>query len=265
MLDRTSPVPLYHQIAEDLRRQIVAGSLAPGDALPTEDDLQRIYAVSRATVRQAVRQLSGAGLVRLARPHGTFVTEPRLVEPLPTLISFSDEVRRADLIPSTRVLSVAMEPPPEHVRAHLGVEPGGSTLRISRLRLANQQPIAVLTSWLVTSLGISADDDFSGSLYQLLADRGVAPRRAEQLLDAVNATPSTAALLGVPRRAALLMVSRVTFDSQDQPIEYVEGHYRADRYRYSIHLDASPAAAKSIGGLITVRPFSTPRAESVGS
>lgn len=128
MLDRTSPVPLYHQIAEDLRRQIQSGTLAPGDALPTEDDLQRIYVVSRATVRQAVRQLSGAGLVRLARPHGTFVTAPRLVESLPTLISFSDEVRRADLVPSTRVLSVAVEPPPEHVRVPLRLELGGQTL-----------------------------------------------------------------------------------------------------------------------------------------
>src|SRR2546429_7973543 len=100
MLDRTSPIPLYYQIAQDLRRQIESGTLAPGAALPTEDDLQRIYSVSRATVRQAVRQLATAGLVRLARPHGTFVTAPRLVEPLPALISFSDEVRRARPAPA---------------------------------------------------------------------------------------------------------------------------------------------------------------------
>jgi GntR family transcriptional regulator len=252
MLDRASPVPLYHQLAEDLRGQIERRSLPPGAALPTEEDLQRIYGVSRATVRQAVRQLSAAGLVRLARPHGTFVTEPRLIEPLPALISFSDEVRRAGLVPSTRVLSAAMEAPPMRVREQLRTGPGELALRVARLRLANGQPIALLTSWLLPSLGIGPDEDFSGSLYQLLAARGVAPRRADQLLDAVSASPRQAALLGVPRRSALLMVSRVTFDDRDRPIEYVEGHYRADRYRYSMRLATAPEAAAAAGGLITV-------------
>lgn len=253
IIDRQSPVPLYFQVAEDLRRQIDGGALKPGDAVPTEEELQRIYGVSRATVREAVRQLVSAGLVRLARPHGTFVTQPRLVEPLPALISFSDEVRRAGLVPSTHVLSVVAELPPEQVRQHLRIEAGERALRVERLRLANDQPIALLTSWLTPTLQLGPDDDFSGSLYRLLAGRGATPVRAEQVLDAINAGPDIAATLGIPRRAALLMVTRVTYDATDRPIEHVVGYYRADRYRYSMHLKNGGAVPVDIvGGLVSV-------------
>ena len=66
MIDHESPIPLYHQVTLHLKRLIETKQYAPGDALPTEEELQRIYGVSRATVRQAVRQLVSAGLVRLA-------------------------------------------------------------------------------------------------------------------------------------------------------------------------------------------------------
>jgi len=243
MLDRASPVPLYHQMAQHLQEQITSGTLTPGDALPTEEELKHIYGVSRATVRQAVQQLASADLVRLARPHGTFVTQPRLVEPLPALISFSDEVRRAGLTPSTRVLRVSLDPAPPEVRQHLNLAAAAAALCVRRLRLANDQPITLHTSWLAPSLGFGVDDDFGGSLYGLLRARGAEPARAEQVLDAANATPDEAATLGVPRQAALLVVSRVTYDGTDRPIEYVIGRYRADRYRYSVSLNTTAARA----------------------
>jgi GntR family transcriptional regulator len=110
----------------------------------------------------------------------------------------------------------------------------------------------VLTSWLIPSLGLRVDDDFSASLYALLAQRGATPTRADQLLDATNATPHLAALLEVPRRTALLVVTRVTYDAAARPIEYVVGHYRADRYRYSMHLTSAETPAEVAKGLITV-------------
>lgn len=253
MLDRESPVPLYYQIAQELRRRIDVGALAPGDPLPTEEALQRAYGVSRATVRQAVRQLATAGLVRSSRPHGTFVTEPRFVEPLPSLLSFSEEVRRAGLTPATRVLAVAVEPPPPAAREHLRIEAVQHALRIGRLRLADGQPIAVVTSWLPLTLGITPGHDFSGSLYALLAAHGAGPARADQLLDAANATPGIAGLLQVPRRAALLVVTRITYDARDRPVEYVVGHYRADRYRFSVQLSVAATSSKAPAGQIMLQ------------
>ncbi len=252
MLDRVSPIPLYHQVSQHLQEQIKSGTLVPGNALPTEEELQRIYGVSRATVRQAVQQLASAGLVRLARPHGTFVTQPRLVEPLPALISFSDEVRRAGLTPSTRVLRVSRDPAPPEVRRHLDLAADATALCVTRLRLASDQPIALHTSWLTPSLGLDVDDDFSESLYGVLRAHGAEPARAEQVLDAANATPDEAAALETPRRAALLVVSRVTYDGTDRPIEYVVGRYRADRYRYSMSLNATATPTPLASGMVRV-------------
>ena len=255
MIDRASPVPLYFQVAQHLQQRIESGTFMAGDALPTEEELQRIYGVSRATVRQAVRQLSSAGLVRTARPYGTFVLQPKLVESLPTLVSFSDEVRLAGLTPSTRVLHVALELAPEDIRRRLNLCLGESTLCVTRLRLTNESPIALMTSWLITSLGIGPDDDFAGSLYHLLAERGVKLVRAEKIVDASNATSEEAALLEVPRRAALLVVSGVTYDATDRPVEYFMGRYRADRYRYSISLHGVASPTPVAAGLVTVQSW----------
>ncbi len=250
MIDRRNPLPLYHQIAQDLRSKIDSGALRPGHALPTEETLQRMYGVSRATVRQAIRELVSGGLVRTERPRGMFVTEARLIEQLPRLISFSEEVRRAGLTASARVLSAALETPPDQVRAQLRLLPHDLTLRVARLRLADDDPVAVLTSWLPASVGISFDQDFSGSLYGLLAERGMSPARADQFLDAANASNATAALLEVPRRTALLVVTRTTYDTDGRAIEYVVGEYRADRYRYSIELSVDIIASRRVSGLV---------------
>jgi GntR family transcriptional regulator len=113
----------------------------------------------------------------------------------------------------------------------------------------------VLTSWIPSALGIAPDDDFSGSLYDLFARRGATPLHADQVLDAVNADTETAALLGVPRRAALLLVTRTTYGTGDLPIEYVVGWYRADRYRYSVRLSGDKTPAGILGGVIKTPGF----------
>lgn len=251
MIDRESGVPLYYQIAQYLRAQIGSGVFRPGQALPTEEALQQTFHVSRATIRQAIRSLTSSGLVRMDRPRGTFVNEPRLVEQLPTLISFSDEVRRAGMEPGARLIAARLERPPDLVRTQLRLEPDVDALMVSRLRLADGEPIAVLTSWIPSAIGIGPHDDFSGSLYDLFTRCGAAPLHADQVLDAVNADTQTAGLLGVPRRTALLVVTRTTFGSRDIPIEYVVGWYRADRYRYSVRLSRDRDPARIVGGVIT--------------
>src|SRR6185312_15256784 len=145
-----------------------------------------------------------------------------------------------------------IEQPPDQVRESLHLASDASTLHVARLRLADDQPIAVLSSWLLTTVGIGPEDDFSDSLYRLLAERGATPARAEQVLDAMTASAHIAALLRMPRRAALLVVSRVTYDAQDRPIEYVTGNYRADRYRYSMRLRGANLPEQAGGGLVTL-------------
>lgn len=237
-LDRSKPLALYYQIAEVLRQRIEDGVLQPGDAIPTEEELQRLFDVSRATVRQAVRQLVNEGLLRLERPRGTFVTRPKLEEVLPELISFSDEVRRQGLAPSARVLSVATEPASAYVAARLGIAEGAPTLRLDRLRLANDAPIAVMYSHIGDWVGLDPVDDYGGSLHTLLAQRSIRLVDADQTIEAATATIEQARLLDYRRGSALLKVDRVTFAGDGRAVEHVVAFYRADRYAYRLRVSA---------------------------
>ena len=242
-LDRTKPLALYYQVAEILRGRIAAGELQPGDAIPTEEELQRLFGISRATVRQAVRELVGEGLVRLERPRGTFVSRPKLQETLPELISFSDEVRQQGLTPSSRVLATVLEPASAHVAARLGIGEGETVLRLERLRLADDRPIALMRSHLAPWTGLGVGDDYRGSLHGLLLGRGIRLVDADQLIEAATATPEQARVLDCARRGALLTVDRVTYSADGRAAEHVVAVYRADRYAYRLRLGAATAGA----------------------
>ena len=242
-LNRSIPLALYYQVAQALRHQIEAGALKPGDAIPTEEELQRLFQVSRATVRQAVRQLVADGLVRLERPRGTFVTQPKLQETLTEVISFSDEVRQKGLQPSARVLDLAIEPASDHVAQKLGLQKGDPTLRLDRLRLASGEPIALMYSHLAGWIGLDMSAEYAGSLHEILAERGIRLVDAEQLISAANATTAQGQLLECRRGAALLQVERVTFSAEGRAVEHVVAFYRPDRYIYSIRLGAPARSA----------------------
>jgi len=242
-LDRSKPLALYYQVAEALRQRIVSGALKPGDAIPTEEELQRLFGVSRATVRQAVRDLVGDGLLRLERPRGTFVTRPKLQETLPELISFSDEVRQQGLAPSARVLSVAREAAPPYVAARLGIGEGEVVLRLDRLRLADDNPVALMYSHLAPWVELAPADDYAGSLHALLARRDIRLVDADQLIEATTATAEQARLLECKRGLALLKVDRVTVSAEGRAVEHVIAYYRADRYAYRLRLGLAGSGA----------------------
>jgi DNA-binding GntR family transcriptional regulator len=235
-LDRAIPLALYYQVAQALRQQIERGTLQPGDAIPTEEELQRLFGVSRATVRQAVRQLVNDGLLRLERPRGTFVTRPKLQESLAEVISFSDEVRQQGMRPGAQVLAVAFEPATAPVAQRLGLAVGDPTIRLDRLRFANEEPIALMHSHLAGWIGLDMDEEYTGSLHTLLGKRGIRLVDADQLIEAANATTEQARLLRCRRGTALLKVERVTFSAEGRAIEDVVAYYRSDRYTYRTRL-----------------------------
>ncbi len=240
---RSKPLALYYQVAGILRQRIRDEELQPGDAIPTEEELQRLFGVSRATIRQAVRALVGDGLPRLERPRGTFVMHPKLQETLPELISFSNEVRRQGLEPSARVLSVGLEPAPAHTAARLGIGEDEITLRLDRRRLANDKPVALMHSHLAPWVGLAPDDDYTGSLHALLARRGIYLVDADQIIEAATATDEQARLLLCGRRDALLKVDRVTYSADGRAVEHVVALYRADRYAYRLHHGSAVSGA----------------------
>ena len=232
-------LPLYRQIETDVRDRIRSGDLVPGAQLPTEVELVEHFGVSRATVRQALRELVAEGLVEIRRGLGTYVTQRRFEHTIGGFYSFSREIERHGLEPRTRVLGLRVERADEAVASALGVDPGTAVVALRRLRLADDDPLVVETSYLPATRfpGLEKVDFGQVRLYDTLTDAyGCRPTRARETFEPVLVTADEAALLGQHRGEPALRVERVAFDQDDAPIEFCRSTVRGDRYRYSVEL-----------------------------
>ncbi|MGA8210559.1 MAG: GntR family transcriptional regulator [Nocardioidaceae bacterium] len=229
------PRPKHAQLA-DLLTELATEGQGPGTAIPSERELMTTYDLSRATVRKAVDTLISDGLLERVHGKGTFVARPRLESRL-HLASFSQDMRRRGLTPSTRLLGLECERPPLEVGRLLGLRRHALAWRLSRVRLADGQPIAVEDGWYPRAVLPDLDkQDLSGSLYQLLADTyGLVIDRAEQTLWGESADASLARRLQAPVHTPLLVFRRVSATG-DRPLEHVVSRYRGDRYQIHMSL-----------------------------
>lgn len=227
------PQPKHSQLTAVLA-DLVVHELQPGAAIPSERELMTTHAVSRATVRKAIETLITEGLLHRVAGKGTFVTRPRMESRL-RLASFSEDMRRRGLTPSTHLLGLELSHPPGEVASDLKLGDTGEAWRVNRVRMADDQPIAVESGWYPRAVFPDLDRaDLAGSLYTLFADAyGVVIDGAEQTLWGEAADGPTARVLDAPLRTPLLVFRRVS-RAGDRPVEHVVSRYRADRYQ--IHM-----------------------------
>jgi GntR family transcriptional regulator len=232
-INRSSKLPLYHQLYEIVRGDILDKKWQPGDMLPPESELIETYQVSRTTVRQVLDMLVNEGLIYRQRGRGTFVAHPTVEQAMVRIVSFEEDMRQRGMEPSTRVLSTELVPAPKETAELLQVEAGKELARLERLRLADEEPMLVEQANLVHDVcrGVLEGDYATASLRETLErEYGIRLSRASQVIRAVPATEHLAGALGVPLGSALLYVERVSFSQQDVPVELVRMYYRGDRY-----------------------------------
>jgi DNA-binding GntR family transcriptional regulator len=238
-LDRTSPIPLYFQIAESFKEAITDGALKPGDRLDNELDLADQLGVSRPTVRQAVQRLVEEGLVVRRRGLGTLVTAPRIQRSV-ALTSLHDDLRSSGRHPETTVLSAIESPADAEFAAILAVPAGSPVLSVERLRYADGAPLALMHNYIpATVLGEQDAGQLAVSgLYELLRARGIELQAGEQTIGARKATPHEARLLEAPRGATVLTMTRTTYNQDGKPVEHGSHSYLAERYSFRMSLVA---------------------------
>ncbi|MCZ7544478.1 MAG: GntR family transcriptional regulator [Anaerolineae bacterium] len=234
VINRDSKLPLYQQLYEVLRGNIVRGAWQPGDRLPPESELIAIYQVSRITVRQVLDMLTHEGLIHRQRGRGTFVAHPPIEANLVRIVSFTEDMRRRGYTPGTKVLALRLLDAPEDIAEKLQVDVGEPLAGIERLRLADGEPMSVEESYLVHRYcpGVLDQDDYAaGPLRQALERHyGLRLVRAKQTIRAILAPRRFTRLLELPRTSALLLIERVSFSDQGAPVEFLRIYYRADRY-----------------------------------
>ncbi|MFV0458478.1 MAG: GntR family transcriptional regulator [Actinomycetales bacterium] len=235
-VDRTSPVPLYFQLAQSLQSNIENGNIPAGSLLGNEIRLADELGVSRPTIRRAIEYLVSQGLLVRRRGVGTQVVRAQVRRPL-ELTSLYEDLSSAGKEPRTDVLAFTEEPAPDEVADALRMEPETPVLAIQRLRYAHDEPIAILVNYLPVDLVSMTQESLEQhGLYELMRGAGVHIHLAEQTIGARNATSDEARRLNEKRSAALLTMTRIAFDMTGRPIEFGQHVYRASRYAFSLTL-----------------------------
>ena len=232
MLDRSSAVPLYEQIATPIAKLIYSKELAPGTRIEDEVTMAKRLQVSRPTARQALRRLVDQGLVVRRRGIGTRVA-PALIHRPMELTSLFGDIEKGGHRATTTVLDYGELEASREDAEHLGLDAAGTPVTyIRRLRLADGEPIAIMTNLIPHELAPTREELEAGGLYEALRERNVHLNSARQSIGARNATTEEANLLGLKRGASLLTMQRWTIDQTGRVVEYGKHAYRADRYTF---------------------------------
>ncbi len=239
-VDRTSPVPLYFQLAQQLEAAIETGALTPGSLLGNEIELAGRLGLSRPTVRQAIQSLVDKGLLVRRRGVGTQVVHSQVRRPL-ELSSLFDDLESAGQRPATQVVLNTVEPASTEVAAALSVAEGSEVHRVERLRLAHGEPMAYLCNFLPPKLlELDSDRMEATGLYRLMRGAGITLHSARQSVGARAASADEGERLGEPAGTPVLTMQRTTFDDTGRAVEFGTHIYRASRYSFEFQLLVRP-------------------------
>jgi len=240
-LDRESKEPLHAQVKNIVMDQINDQVWKPGDCLPSEREFCASYEVSRMTIRHSLAELEKEGVIKKIQGKGTFVSSEKIIQPLQILRSFSEDMRDRGLIPSSRILMLETIPASIIVAKKLEIPIGSDVIILKRLRLADNEPMAIETAYLRPSLCLPLLNKLtdSDSLYQLMQDiLGIELISAQQSIEVATVNGWEANMLNVVDQALILFTERLTFTKGATPVEYVTSKYRGDRYKFYINLQS---------------------------
>mgnify|MGYP001285326877 CR=1 FL=1 len=247
---KDSPVPLYKQLAQGLGSLIDRNTINPGRRLPNEDELCRIYGISRVTVRKALAELADAGLIDRRQGKGTFVRPPLVERELASLRGLHDIIASQGFRAKVEVLSLGFDSRADpKVAQLLKVRPGDPVIRLQRRHLLDGAPVALtvvyLPAWcrpLVTAQAVRRM-----SLYRMLEAHGrIRVAVANQRISAVKATAGVATSLGVHRGDPLLLVDSVGVAEDGRPVDYSRLLYNPAKLALSVTLKRSGIEAAMV-------------------
>ena len=246
-LDRNGSVPLVYQLGEAIRDKIVRGDYGLGQPIPTEDQLEKFYGVSRTTVRLALAKLVNEGYIRRQQGKGTYVNPQGLVtigkpKTLSTdmfgVKSTTQIIQSAGMKVRTEVLYFTHELPGQDVAEKLGIKEKDPVLYFERVRYANDRPLVLEKSWIpAAECPDLKREDVKGSLYLVLFKKyhhHIAA--AHQSLRAVLASELDARILDLQIGEPVMLVRGVTYLHDGRAIELQESHFRAESIEFIIEL-----------------------------
>jgi len=236
VIDRSSPTPLYHQLAEQLTRAVTEGLLQPGDPFENETAVAERLQLSRPTVRRAIQELVDQGLLVRRRGLGTTVANRKVHRRL-ELSSLYDDLRRGGLDPRTEVQRLETVTD-DRAAAGLDLAADIPLLHVVRLRRAADSPLALMHNWLPPAHSdLTREELEADGLYAALRRRGVKPVVAQQSIGARMPTTAERRHLEIRGSQPVLTLTRMAFDSAGSAVEFGDHCYRAASYTIDLMVD----------------------------
>ncbi|KHD86406.1 GntR family transcriptional regulator [Heyndrickxia ginsengihumi] len=236
MIDKESPIPIYFQIQEYIRKMVESGEWEVGDAIPSERILSEQFSVSRMTIRQAVQGLVDEGLLTRKRGSGTFISSQKVEQPLEGRTSFTKLMEDRGMKPSSEIIAFQQRKAEGTEIKALKLSEDALVLLIERIRYGDDIPIAL--EKIVTPWEISKDitkEELNQSFYQFLErKKGLKLGNGTQSIEAVAADERVAQLLKINNGSPVLSIERVTTLASGVPFEYVHSQYAGSRFKFYI-------------------------------
>lgn len=237
--DSPNQLPLYAQVEATLAARIADGTYPPGTQLPNEASLLASFGISRTTLQKTVQNLIARGLIEIRRGKGTFVTQPRLTQPLTELSGFVEDMRAHGRKPSARVLAKRIERAGEAVAEKLSLKPGAQVVHIQRVRIADGTPLSFDETWLPKDIGekIIENDLEAEPIFTLLEEKyGVPLIEAEYRLEAIAADKAVARALEIAPGSPIFLIERTSYCDGNRPVDYEKLYYRGDQIQFVTRL-----------------------------
>ncbi len=253
-IDRDTYIPLYIQVIDAIREYIESGGGKPGEQLPGEPELCRMFDISRTVIRQALKELEIKGLIYRSKGRGTFIAEPKIRESLfQELTGFFQDMETKGLRPVSRMLKQEIIQPTSKIANLLNLSEDSPVIEIERLRFVHDEPIVLVSSYLPHALvpGLEKVDLRHQSLYAYIEQAyGLQLARGRRILEAVQANSVEANLLQIKKGSPLLLLDSVGYLANGTPLEYYHALHRGDRSRFEVELIRTRQPGKLVEKLL---------------
>ena len=239
ILDRNSPVPLYYQVKQILLEKLDKGTWKPGDLVPSEQELQELYGVSRITVRQALTELTHEGRFERHRGQGTFVANKQLVHNPEKRISITELMRQQEIEPEWIIRERDFITPLPNIQEQLGVRSNSKVYFVDLILHADGEPIGRHITYIPKAVAetgnvASLSDEDLGAFFRTLPNREEI--QLNRTVQAVPASSEEAKLLKIRAGQPILSIEVTYSDMNGKPIEHLRANYRGDRFKFELNI-----------------------------
>lgn len=239
LINREDSQKLYVQLYEILKKKIESGEWSVGSQIPIEEELCRIYEVSKATVRLAVLELVRQGYLMRQQGKGTFVCKRVIPEGLTMLTSFKELMLETGIAFSTQVIAQMAMMPTDDLDVKLDIPEDKHVIYIKRLRSVDKEPVLLQETYIPYYIcpPLLEEDVANNSLFELLEKKhGITITRVKDYIEVVYSKAVESKLLGLPKGSPVLLLDQHFYSGETQ-IMYMRSIKRPDRFRFMIEFE----------------------------